>query len=126
DAAIHIAEPAGWDDMGQSLRAGTIIPVGENPPHTACDALQTLCVAPQTFAILAQRGAAGCSVTEKEVRDAMRVAQDRLRLVVEPGGAVALAAMIAGRVPAGATPLITLSGGNVDRAAYADILARDD
>lgn len=119
DAEIIVAEPEGWGDMGASLARGAIVPVGPNPPPTACDALQTLRVAERTFAILHARGARGVTVREAEVDAAMRFAFRHLKLVVEPGGAVALAAVLAGRVPAGEGTLVVLSGGNVDPAAYA-------
>ncbi|GGE75697.1 threonine ammonia-lyase [Sphingomonas prati] len=123
DAEIVVVEPVGWDDMGRSLAAGTILPVEPNPPATACDALQTLRVAPLTFDVLHAAGASGVAVSEAEIRAAMRHAF-RLGLVVEPGGAVALAAILSGRVPADGRPtLVTLSGGNVDPAACAAVLA---
>jgi threonine dehydratase len=116
-AEIVVVEPQGWDDMGESLRDGAIVPVGPNPPATACDALQTLRVSPLTFGVLHARGAQGVAVTESEIIAAMRFAFERLRLVVEPGGAVALAAVLARRVPAAGT-VVTLSGGNVDAAHF--------
>ncbi len=124
DARITVVEPEGWDDMGNSLSAGHIVPVGTSPPPTACDALMTKEVAPLTFDILKARGATGVSVTETEIEDAMRFAYATLRLVIEPGGAVALAAILSGRVRPGARTLITLSGGNVDSAQFATVLAR--
>ncbi|MDY0958448.1 pyridoxal-phosphate dependent enzyme [Sphingomonas sp. CFBP8993] len=123
DARITVVEPEGWDDMRRSLEAGWIEPVGDNPPPTACDSLQTTRVSPLTFEVLARRGAEGVAVSEAEVAAAQRFAADRLRLVVEPGGAVALAALLAGRVAAKEGMLVILSGGNVDRAAYARVLA---
>jgi len=126
DAEIVVAEPAGWDDMGRSLAAGHILPVGPNPPATACDALQTLRVAPLTFNVLRAAGATGVAVSEAEIRTAMRHAFG-LGLVVEPGGAVALAAILAGKVPTdGRQTLVTLSGGNIDTAAYAAVLNGSD
>ena len=125
DAGIVIVEPEGWDDMGVSLRHGVIEPVGPNPPPTACDALQTLRVSPLTFDILRDRGAVGVAVSEAEVAHAMRVARDRLGRVLEPGGAVALAAVLAGRVTPTARTALTLSGGNVDPATFARMIARD-
>lgn len=113
-AEIVIAEPEGWDDMTRSLANGAIEPVGPNPPPTACDALQTLKVAPLTFGILHERGARGVAVSEAEVGRAMRWAFDKLRLVLEPGGATALAALLAGKVEAAERTLVILSGGNVD------------
>lgn len=122
DARVTVVEPEGWDDMRRSLEASWIEPVGDAPPPTACDALQTLRVSPLTFDVLSRRDAIGVAVTEEEVRAAQRWAADRLRLVVEPGGAVALAAVLARRVPPTPGMLVILSGGNVDRAAYAHVL----
>lgn len=122
DAEIVVAEPEGWDDMTRSLERGEIVPVDPDPPPTRCDALQTLRVAPLTFGILRERGARGVAVSENEVAEAVRIAFAKLRLVVEPGGAVALAALLAGKAePAGRT-LVMLSGGNVDPAVFAAML----
>ncbi|MGW8136657.1 threonine ammonia-lyase [Sphingomonas zeae] len=123
EAKVTVVEPEGWDDMRRSLEAGWIEPVGDNPPPTACDSLQTTRVSPLTFEVLARRGAEGVAVSEAEVAAAQRFAAERLRLVVEPGGAVALAALLAGKVTAADGMLVLLSGGNVDRAAYARVLA---
>ena len=122
DARIVVVEPEGWDDMKRSLEAGTIVPVGDNPPATECDALQTLRVAPITFDILQARNAVGLSVTPAEVHHAMRVAFAKLHMVLEPGGAVALAAILAGKIPLTDRTAITLSGGNVDGQLYAKII----
>jgi threonine dehydratase len=121
-ADIVVVEPEGWDDMGESLRRGAIVPVQANPPGTACDALQTLRVAPLTFGILKDRSATGVSVSEAEVADAMRFAFERLKIVAEPGGAVALAAALAGKVPLAGTVLL-ISGGNVDPAKFRELTA---
>jgi threonine dehydratase len=121
-ARIMVVEPEGWDDMKRSLEGGTIVPVEKNPPATDCDALQTLRVAPITFDILKGRNAQGLSVSPAEVHHAMRVAFEKLRLVVEPGGAVALAAILAGKLPLTDRTAITLSGGNVDNQLYAKII----
>lgn len=123
DARIVVAEPEGWDDMTRSLAAGHIVPVDPSPPPTACDALQTLRVAPITFDVLREHGARGVAVSEAEVATAMRHAFSHLRLVLEPGGAVALAALLAGKVQPGARTLVILSGGNVDPAIFAGVLA---
>ena len=123
EARVTVVEPEGWDDMRRSLEAGWIEPVGDNPPPTACDSLQTTRVSPLTFEVLARRGAEGVAVSEAEVAAAQRFAAERLRLVVEPGGAAALAALLAGKVAAEDGMLVILSGGNVDRAAYARVLA---
>ena len=123
EARITIVEPEGWDDMTRSLEASWIEPVGPNPPPTACDALQTREVSPLTFEVLARRDAKGVAVSEAEIAAAQRWAAERLRLVVEPGGAVGLAAVLAGRVRPELGMLVILSGGNVDLAAYARALA---
>lgn len=118
DAEMLIVEPEGWDDMTRSLAGGSIVPVQPNPPRTGCDALQTLKVAPLTFDILRRAGARGLAVSETEVGAAMRWAFDDLRLVLEPGGAVALAALLAGKVEPTERTLVMLSGGNVDSATF--------
>ncbi len=123
DARITVVEPEGWDDMRRSLEASWIEPVGDNPPPTACDSLQTLRVSPLTFDVLSRRDATGVAVSETEIAAAQRWAAETLRLVVEPGGAVGLAAVLAGKVPLEPGLLVILSGGNVDRAAYAKVMA---
>jgi len=126
DAEIVCVEPEGWDDMGRSLAAGEIIPVGDNPPPTLCDALQTPRVSPITFAILRQRGALALAVSEDEVREAMRFAWRDHGLTVEPGGSVALAALLAGKVEPIEGTVAVVSGGNVDPELHARILAGED
>jgi threonine dehydratase len=119
---INIVEPEGWDDMTRSLASGGIVPVEEPAPPTACDALQTKLVSPLTFAALAAAGARGVAVSETEVQAAMRFAFGELKLVVEPGGAVALAAWLAGKVELVPGSVIIVSGGNVDAEAYARVI----
>lgn len=123
DVRITVVEPEGWDDMRRSLEASWILPVGDSPPPTACDALQTRQVSPLTFDVLSRRDANGVAVSEAETAAAQRWAAEQLRLVVEPGGAVALAALLAGRVAPEPGMLVILSGGNVDREAYARVLS---
>lgn len=121
EARIAIAEPEGWDDMAQSLVAGHIVPVPPNPPHTPCDALQTLRVAALTFDVLKARNATGVAVPEAAIRDAMRLARDKLGLRLEAGGAIALAGLLAGLVSPGKATLVLLSGGNIDDLRYAEM-----
>ena len=123
DSAITVVEPEGWDDMRRSLEASWIEPVGPNPPPTACDSLQTLRVSPLTFDVLSRRDATGVAVSESEIAAAQRWAGEKLRLVIEPGGAVGLAAVLAGKVTLEPGLLVILSGGNVDLAAYAKAMA---
>jgi threonine dehydratase len=122
-AEIVPVEPEGWDDVRRSLEAGTIQAVGPNPPPTACDALQTLATRPVNFAVLKTRCRYGLSVSEAEVAAAQRFAFAELRLVLEPGGAVALAAALAGKVAVDGRTAIVLSGGNVDRERFVAVLA---
>ncbi len=123
DSAITVVEPEGWDDMRRSLEASWIEPVGPNPPPTACDSLQTLRVSPLTFDVLSRRDATGVAVTEPEIAAAQRWAAEKLRLVIEPGGAVGLAAVLSGKVKPEPGLLVILSGGNVDLVAYAKAIA---
>ena len=119
NAGIVIVEPEGWDDMTRSLKAGHIVPVGPNPPATACDALMTLRVSPMTFGVLRERSANGVVVSETEIANAMRYAHDKLDLILEPGGAVGLAALLSGRVAPSERTLVILSGGNVEPTLFA-------
>ncbi|MGQ0590474.1 MAG: threonine ammonia-lyase [Sphingosinicella sp.] len=123
ESEIVIVEPEGWDDMARSLAAGEIVPVAEPAPPTSCDALQTKLVSPLTFAALSEAGARGLAVSEEEVAEAMRFAFRALRLVAEPGGAVALAAVLAGKVDPPEGSVIVVSGGNVDPGLYAELLS---
>lgn len=120
DAEIVVIEPEGWDDMRRSLELGEIVPVEEDAPPTACDALQTPLVSPLTFGVLKARGARGVAVSEAEVRAAVRFAWHELQLRVEPGGAAALAAVLAGKVDLVAGTVVMLTGGNMDPALHAE------
>lgn len=122
DAEIVPVEPEGWDDVCRSLEAGSIQAVVPNPPATACDALQTLVTRPINFAVLRERCAYGLRVSEAEVAAAQRFAFANLRVVVEAGGAAALAALLAGKIAPDDRTAIVLSGGNVDAARFAGVL----
>jgi threonine dehydratase len=126
DAEVVPVEPEGWDDVCRSLEAGAIQAVGPSPPPTACDALQTPTTRPVNFAVLRERCRYGLRVSEAEVAAAQRFAFSRLRVVLEPGGAAALAAVIAGKVPLDGRTATVLSGGNVDAARFAAVLAGSD
>lgn len=124
DAEIAIVEPEGWDDIIRSLEAGEILPVKDLLHPTYCDALQTPQTYPVNFNVLRQRVSRGVSVTTDEVAAAMRVVFEKLHLVVEPGGAVALAAVLAGKLQPKGVTAVTLSGGNVDREIFVKLLAQ--
>jgi threonine dehydratase len=123
-AAVYGVEPEAFDDTRRSLAAGTLL---RNPPEarSICDALQSSPPGELTFAINRELLAGVLTVSDLEVEVAMARAFRDLKLVVEPGGAVALAAALAGRIPlAGRTTAIILSGGNVDPATFIAALSR--
>ncbi|MEO9491866.1 MAG: pyridoxal-phosphate dependent enzyme [Marinomonas sp.] len=123
DAAIVPVAPLGWDMVGQALAAGKVVSAGANPPSTICDALQPTATKPINLGVLHGRSEAGVTVTDGEVREAQRFAFAKLRLVVEPGGAAALAAALSGKVPLDDSTVIMLTGGNVDPAQFAATIA---
>lgn len=121
-AEVWAVEPEGWDDTRRSLEAGRRLPV-EAPGSGLCDALLSRQPGALTFAINHRHLAGGVAVTEAEVFRAMRFAFEHLKVVVEPGGAVALAAVLAGKVAAqGGVIGVVISGGNVDPAVFARAL----
>ena len=123
--AIYGIEPAGFDDTRRSLEAGERR--GAPPaPRSLCDALESPMPGKLTFPILRQHLAGVFTATDAEVAEAMRYAFGTLKLVVEPGGAVALAALLAGKLDlAGRTAAIILSGGNVDAELFGRVLAEE-
>ena len=123
EAEIVIVEPQGWDDMAHSLDLGEIVPVAADAPDTYCDALQTPRVSPITFGILSERAAVALAVTDSEAFEAVRFAWDRHQLTLEPGGAVALAALLSGKLAPVEDTVVVLSGGNIDPALHARIVA---
>ena len=119
ESAIHIVEPHGWDMVGRAIAAGQVVHVGENPPSTICDALQPDATKPINLSVLQGRAEPGITVTDEEVRAAQRFAFGHLNLVVEPGGAAALAAALAGKVAVDEDTVILVTGGNTDAASFA-------
>lgn len=122
DAEIIAVEPEGWNAVGQSLAAGRIAPAISGAPPTICDALQPLQTKAINLDVLRTHHVRAITVSDAEVAEAVRFACARLKLVVEPGGAAALAAVLAGKVAPGEGTVITLSGGNVDPALLSRIL----
>ncbi|NWG46592.1 MAG: threonine/serine dehydratase [Alphaproteobacteria bacterium] len=122
EARIHPVEPEGYDDTARSLAAGRRVRLGATPP-SLCDALLLPEPGALTFPVNAARAAEGLVVSEESVRRALAHAERELKLVVEPGGAVGLAALLAGRVAvSGRTVVVLLTGGNVAPALLAEIL----
>lgn len=126
DSAIHPVEPEGWDMVGQAMAAGAIVHASPQAPKTICDALQPTATKPINLAVLKGRAEPGVTVTDAEVREAQRFAFNTLRLVVEPGGAAALAAALAGKVPVDEDTVIMLTGGNADPDAFAATITGTD
>lgn len=122
NAGLVTVEPYGFDDHARSFSAG------ERQPHraigrTICDALMASIPGEITFAVNEKNGVKGVTATDDEVSKAVAFAFRELKLVVEPGGAVALAALLAGHIDArGKTIAIVLSGGNVDADLYAKLI----
>lgn len=119
--AVHAVEPADFDDTRRSLAAGERLS-NEPGARSICDALLVATPGELTFPINRRLLGAGLAVTDDEVREAMRFAFRHLKLVVEPGGAVALAAVLAGRIETrDRITVVVLSGGNVDPETFAAI-----
>jgi threonine dehydratase len=123
EAEIVVVEPESWDDMKRSFELGQIVPVGPEAPPTLCDALQTPRVSPITFGILRERNAVALAVSDEEAKDAIRFAWREHGLVVEAGGAVALAALLSGKIDPAEGTVVVLSGGNIDPELHARIVA---
>ncbi|MGY4307398.1 threonine dehydratase [Bradyrhizobium sp. USDA 4369] len=118
-----VAEPKGFDDHARSLRAGHR-EAHEAKGRTICDALMAAIPGEITFAINSRLLSAAVEASDEEVGRAVGFAFRELKLVVEPGGSVGLAALLAGRLDvAGKTVVIVLSGGNVDADLYARLIA---
>ena len=122
DTAIWGVEPAGFDETRRSLESGRRETIDKDA-RSFCDALLTPIPGELTWPINQKNLAGGVAVTDPEVAEAMRYAFSVLKLVVEPGGCVALAAALAGKVDLkGKTAAIVLSGGNVDPELFASVL----
>ena len=121
DTSIIAVEPVDFDDTRRSFASGKRESI-DAASRSICDALQTPMPGALTFPILQSLLAGVVTVSDAEVRQAMRFAFQQLKLVVEPGGAVALAAVLAGKIDvADRNVAIVLSGGNVDLELFSTI-----
>ncbi|MDP3240366.1 MAG: threonine/serine dehydratase [Reyranella sp.] len=121
---VHAGEPAGFDDLARSLAAGTK-QKNEKLSGSICDALLAPTPGDVTFPLAQRLLGPGLVVTDEEVLEAMELAFREFKLVVEPGGAVALAAALTGKLPVkGRAVAVVCSGGNVDHATFKRALDR--
>lgn len=120
---VVAVEPAGYNAMGASLAEGAIRRVASGMP-TICDALQATAPGAAPFEAARAAGVTGLQIADAEVRRALLIAFEKLKLVLEPSGAVALAALLSGAVEAaGLSVLVYATGGNVAFADFARFLA---
>ncbi|HEY5340842.1 MAG TPA: threo-3-hydroxy-L-aspartate ammonia-lyase [Candidatus Aquilonibacter sp.] len=124
DPSIELwgVEPEAGDDVKQSFERGERVLI--DVPQTIADGLQTQSPGEITFPIIREHAAGIVTVTDDELVEAMRALFERMKLVVEPSGAAALAAVRSDRLPVRGRRIgIVLSGGNVDRARFASLIA---
>ena len=122
-AAVYTAEPAGFDDHARSFKSGQR---EQNAALTGtiCDALMARTPGKLTFAINRSLVGAGVAASDDEVAAAVAFAFAELKLVVEPGGAVALAALMTRKIDVGGKVAVAvLSGGNVDPELFSQLVA---
>jgi threonine dehydratase len=123
DVKIYIAEPEGFDDTARSFRSGRR-ESNAKLSGTICDALMSNSPGELTFAINRMLSGEGLVATDQEVGAAVAYAFRELKLVVEPGGAVGLAALLAGKLDVkGKVVVAILSGGNVDPDLFNRLVA---
>ncbi len=124
-ARVHSVEPAGFDDYARSLKSGKI-EKNPKPSGSICDALMSPSPGELTFAVNRRLLGEGLVVTDAEAAEAVRFAFEVLKLVLEPGGAVALAAVLSGKIATKGKAIgVIASGGNCDPGLYARILRRE-
>jgi threonine dehydratase len=115
---VHTVEPQGFDDMRLSLLAGDRVS-NTRTSGSICDALLAVSPGELTFNAIRDYAGHGLVVSDEEVKHAMRVGFTNFKLVLEPGGAAALAAVVGGKIDIeGKVVVVIASGGNVDPAMY--------
>jgi threonine dehydratase len=121
EARVYTVEPEGFDDMARSLR-DAVRRANVNTARSICDALLADTPGKLPFDIHQKLGTTGLTVSDAEVKEAMRFAFLHLKIVVEPGGAVSLAAVLAKKIDCrNMTTAIVLTGGNVDPEVFSEI-----
>jgi threonine dehydratase len=125
ETEIYSAEPVGFEDTALSVAAGERL-VGKRDKKSICDALLSPKPGKITYEINARLLKSGLTINDETVIKAMKVAFNYFKLVVEPGGAAALAAVLSEKYKAnGKTVAVVLSGGNVDAKVYRKALDED-
>ncbi|MEP6811968.1 MAG: pyridoxal-phosphate dependent enzyme [Actinomycetota bacterium] len=122
DMRVVGVEPEAGDDTARSFATGTRVQI--DVPRTIADGLQTTAPGELTFAVNRELVDEIVTVSDDQIVEAMMFLFDRMKLVVEPSGAVGVAAVLAGRI-SGARVGVVLSGGNVGAARFAELLSRD-
>jgi threonine dehydratase len=118
---VHTVEPEGFDDTARSLRDGARRRNSKSA-RSICDALLPETPGELPFSIHQELGTTGLVVSDAEVKDAIRFAFLHLKIVVEPGGAVSLAAVLAKKIDCrNKTTAIVLTGGNIDPGFFSEI-----
>jgi len=122
DMRVIGVEPEAGDDTARSFATGTRVQI--DVPRTIADGLQTTSPGELTFAVNRELVDEIVTVSDDQIVEAMMFLFDRMKLVVEPSGAIGVAALLAGRIP-GSRVGVVLSGGNVGAARFAELLSRD-
>jgi threo-3-hydroxy-L-aspartate ammonia-lyase len=122
DMRVIGVEPEAGDDTARSFATGTRVQI--DVPRTIADGLQTTSPGELTFAVNRELVDEIVTVSDNQILEAMMFLFDRMKLVVEPSGAIGVAALLAGRIP-GSRVGVVLSGGNVGAARFAELLSRD-
>jgi threonine dehydratase len=122
---IYSVEPVNYDDTKRSLEKGERV-ANDPAPMSICDAIVTPTPGKLTFPINLAKLAGGLAVSDQEAAEAVAYAARVLKITAEPGGAVALAAALSGKLDlAGLTVGVVISGGNIDPKLHAAIVAAD-
>ena len=126
DIEIDLVEPAGMAKMGASLRSG--VPEARDPSHTTLmDGIAGPRAGRHTLAVLLRHHVQACTVTDDQAARAVRAAYASLKLVLEPAGAAALAAVLTGVIDGTDKNVVVIaSGGNVDAPVFAEILTQTE